>query len=52
MNSDKAALLIVWIAYDIQTKGYAKNTSERKQKRDSPGVPLHTSRHDALASVI
>ena len=51
-NGDKAALLIALIAYDIQAKGYTKNTSERKQKRDSPGVPLYTGRHDALASII
>jgi hypothetical protein len=48
-NGDKAALLIALTAYDIQAKSYAKNTSERKQTRDSPGVPLYTARHDALA---
>jgi hypothetical protein len=39
-NSDKATLLIALTAYDIQAKNYAKNTSERKQKRDSSGVPV------------
>jgi hypothetical protein len=48
-NGDKATLLIALTAYDIQAKNYAKNTSERKQKRDSSRVLLYAARHDALA---
>ena len=50
-NGDKAAVPIALIAYDVQAKRCTKNSNERKQNRDSPGVASHTASHGYLASV-